>query len=58
MTIVDVDETHANDRPHRNRKTHYETVETMKNLSRTHCDPELVKVFVECEHELEGVEAK
>ena len=58
MAIVDVYEALVNDRPHRNRKIHNGAVETIKNLSGTHFDLELIKVFVECEHELERVEAK
>ena len=58
MSIVDVYEALVNDRPHRDRKTHHEAIEIIKNLSGTHFDPELIKVFVACEHELERVEAQ
>jgi len=55
MAIVDVYEALVNDRPHRSKKTHQEAIETIKNLSGTHFDPELVEVFIGSEHELERV---
>jgi Response regulator containing a CheY-like receiver domain and an HD-GYP domain len=58
MTIVDVYEALVNDRPHRTRKAHHEAIEIIKNLSGTHFDPELVTVFVGCEHALERMEAE
>ena len=55
IAIVDVYEALVNDRPHRGRMTHAEAIETIQGLSGTHFDPELVRVFVRCEHEYEGV---
>jgi len=55
IAIVDVYEALVNDRPHRGRMTHAEAIETIQSLSGTHFDPELVRVFVQCEHEYEGV---
>jgi len=58
MAIVDVYEALVNDRPHRSKKTHQEAVDIIKDLSGTHFDPELVKVFIEREREFERVASK
>ena len=55
MAIVDVYEALINDRPHRPKKTHKESVEIIRNCAGTHFDPELVDVFLECENEFEKV---
>ncbi|MCL1939808.1 MAG: HD domain-containing protein [Desulfovibrionaceae bacterium] len=49
MAIVDVYEALVNDRPHRGSHSHQEAVNTIKSLSGTHFDPDLVAVFLDCE---------
>ena len=49
MALVDVYEALTTDRPYRDRKTHDEAIEIIMNGSGTHFDPELIKVFLECE---------
>ena len=56
MAVVDAYESLTSDRPHRERKTHQEAVEIIRNGSGTHFDPELVKVFLECEAEFSEIE--
>ncbi|MCL2367105.1 MAG: type II toxin-antitoxin system prevent-host-death family antitoxin [Oscillospiraceae bacterium] len=51
MAIVDVYNALTTDRPHREKKTHKEAVEIIKNGSGTHFDPGLVEAFVEHESE-------
>ena len=55
MAIVDVYEALVNDRPHRERKTHKEAVEIIRNGSGTHFDPELIEIFLEIEKEFDIV---
>lgn len=55
MAIVDVYEALINDRPHRSRITHKEAMKTIEDLSGTHFDPELVRVFIENERKFEEV---
>jgi len=56
MAIVDVYEALTSDRPHREKKTHKEAVEIIRNGSGTHFDPELVKAFLECEADFSKIE--
>ena len=58
MAIVDVYEALTTDRPHRQRKTHREAVDIIRNGAGTHFDPELVSVFIDCEKEFEATAAK
>jgi len=54
MAIVDVYIALTSDRPHREKKTHKEAVEIIRNGSGTHFDPELVREFLD--HEAEFLE--
>jgi len=56
MAIVDVYEALTSDRPHREKKSHEEAVEIIRNGSGTHFDPELVKAFLECESDFSIIE--
>jgi len=56
MAIVDVYDALTTDRPHREKKTHKEAVEIIRNGSGTYFDPELVDVFLECVNEFEKPE--
>jgi putative two-component system response regulator len=49
---VDVYDAMTTERPHRNRKSHEEAIEFIRNESGVSFDPELVDVFIECEKEL------
>ena len=51
MAIIDVYDALTSDRPHRERKTHQEAIEIIRNGSGTHFDPDLVKSFLEHESE-------
>ena len=55
MAIVDVYEALVSDRPHRDRKTHKEAIEIIRNCGGTHFDPDLVEVFLECEEDVAKV---
>ena len=55
MAIVDVYHALTTDRPHRGKKLHKEAVETIANGAGTHFDPELVRVFLECEEDFKRV---
>ena len=56
MAIVDTYEALTSDRPHREKKTHIEAVEIIRNGSGSHFDPELVKVFLESEADFSEIE--
>jgi len=49
MAIVDVYDALTSDRPHREKKTHRETLEIIRSGSGTHFDPEIVKAFLDNE---------
>jgi len=51
MAIVDVYDALTTNRPHRQKKSHYEAVTIIKNGSGTQFDPTLIEVFLECESE-------
>ena len=51
MAIVDVYDALTTDRPHREKMTHKEAVETIMNGSGTHFDPGIVDAFLTCEGE-------
>jgi len=53
MAIVDVYSALTTDRPHRQMLPHREAVEIMSNGSGTHFDPDLLKIFLDCEKEIE-----
>jgi len=55
MAIVDVYDALTTDRPHRQKKTHKEAVEIIRNGSGTHFDPELVEAFLEFEGKFENM---
>ena len=56
MAIVDVYDALTSDRPHREKKTHQEAVEIIRNGSGTHFDPDLVKAFLEFETQFDEIE--
>ena len=49
MAIVDVYDALTTDRPHREKKSHKEAVEIIRNGSGTHFDPDLIIAFLNCE---------
>jgi len=53
MAIVDVYDALTTNRPQREKMQHKEAVEVIINGSGTHFDPELVRIFLECESEFE-----
>ena len=57
MAIIDVYAALVSDRPYRRRKNHKEAVETIRDCSGTHFDPDLVELFLEYEKEFEKVGA-
>jgi len=52
MAIVDVYDAMTTKRPHRDRKSHEEAIEFIRNESGVYFDPGLADVFIECEEEL------
>jgi len=56
MAIVDVYEALTTDRPHRERKTHKDAVETIRSGGGTQFDPDLINVFLNCESEIKNAE--
>ena len=55
MAIIDIYDALTNDRPNREKMSHREAVEIIKDYSGTHFDPELVKVFLQNEKEFDKV---
>ena len=53
MAIVDVYSALTTDRPHRKLLPHREAVEIMSNGSGTHFDPDLLRIFLDCEKQIE-----
>ena len=55
MAIIDVYDALTTDRPHRRMLPHKAAVAIIRNGSGTHFDPNLVKIFLECENEFNEV---
>jgi len=55
MAIADVYDALVSKRPYKNAFTHEDAMETIKKSSGTHLDPELVKIFLICEKEINNV---
>ena len=53
MAIIDVYDALTTDRPHRVKLSHADAIEIIRNGSGTHFDPGLVKVFLDCENNIE-----
>jgi len=55
MALVDVYDALVSNRPYKKAFTHEKAIEVITQGNGTHFDPEIVKAFLECEKEMDGI---